>query len=77
MPNKASTVYQSGESVIIAGTYEVVGVDRSVKAKTGEFAIRELEAGEHFPNYSGRAVAWHLIQQRPGSFTTDVNQTPG
>jgi hypothetical protein len=61
MSEQAPTIYQSGQTVDISGTYEVIGSKRRTKTATGEFAVRELAVGDVFPNYEGRSVAWHLL----------------
>jgi hypothetical protein len=61
MTNTSSHVYQSGETVPVTGVYEVVGVDNAQPLpSTSEEPIRDLIAGEVFPDYDGRAVTWHL-----------------
>ncbi len=62
MAETSSTVYQSGQTVPVTGIYEVAGAEtRSPTDK--ESPIRELKAGEMFPNFEGRAVTWHLKQK--------------
>ncbi len=55
--------YQSGQAVNTPGTYEVVGVATAAGANKSELAIRVFQVGELFPNYQGRAVSWHWVQQ--------------
>ncbi len=59
-----NTVFQSGESVILAGKYEAVGVDQKLAKDKPEAAMINLNKGELFPNYEGRAVSWRLVQSR-------------
>ena len=55
-----STVYQSGQVVPVTGMYQVVGTHTQAVTDRNETNVRQLRAGELFPNYQGRAVAWHL-----------------
>ncbi len=61
MIGESSRVYSSGETVALAGVYEVVGINRAKATTTGEFSIRHLNIGDLFPSYRGRAVNWHLV----------------
>lgn len=68
MKRQATTVHQSGQHVVIAGLYEVIGVLHDPKAKEEdrhERSRRFLSVGEFFPNYQGRAVGWHLLTSDP------------
>ena len=62
MNNQSSVIYQSGQTVVVTGMYEVVGINRNAKVKTGEFVLRSLYAGEKFPCFEGREVAWHVLE---------------
>jgi hypothetical protein len=53
---------QSGQAVEVAGTYEVVGVQRVVRTNDREKTRDTFHAGEFFPDYEGRAVCWYLIE---------------
>jgi len=57
---ESQIVYQSGQSVPESGVYRVAGTETKAIIETKEKFVRQLEAGELFPNYEGRAVAWHL-----------------
>ena len=73
MAHETHTVYQSGDSVPATGVYEVAGAEHehpspiATRRGTGELEspVRELTAGDTFPNYKGRAVMWHLRQPMP------------
>jgi hypothetical protein len=65
MTNTSSHVYQSGETVPVTGIYEVVGADAQPLQSTSEQPIRDLIAGEVFPDFDGRAVNWHLQSGEP------------
>lgn len=60
-----TSIYQSGQTVTIAGIYEVVGVkpiaDKSLTERR-EKPVRELRVGDQFPSFEGREVSWHLMQ---------------
>jgi hypothetical protein len=58
----SSTVYQSGQIVPVTGIYEVAGAQTRGPGDK-ESPIRELKAGEMFPNFEGRAVNWHPKQK--------------
>jgi hypothetical protein len=63
---ESSHLFQSGESVQIEGTYEVIGADP--KASYGdEQPIRSFQFGELFPSFKGRAVCWRLTTLLPSS----------
>jgi hypothetical protein len=51
---------QSGQTVEVTGTYEVIGVERTVGPNERETTRDTFHAGEFFPNYDGRAVCWYL-----------------
>lgn len=70
MKEKESSIYQSGQSVIIAGIYEAVGVDQRDASNKKELAIVELSKGELFPNYEGRAISWRLVERRSSDETS-------
>lgn len=63
MTGTKDTLYQSGESVAVAGTYEAVGVAPEDAANRKEKAIQSLQKGDLFPNYEGRAILWRLTQE--------------
>ena len=68
MKTKVATVHQSGQHVVIAGIYEVIGAVHDVKTKEEdrhERSRRFLSVGEFFPNYQGRAVGWYLLISDP------------
>ena len=60
MPEKFVTVYQSGEPILVSGTYAVVGVNSRTTTQQKEKPIRHLRIGEYFPLYDGREVCWHF-----------------
>ncbi len=60
MADLAGCIYSSGQSVLVSGTYEVVGLSPAGR-KGRESAIRNLQQGEFFPTYEGWEVCWHLI----------------
>ena len=64
MDKSASVVYQSGQTVPLTGQYELAGVEPKPDGASGEEIVRELKAGELFPNYEGRAGAWHPVGAR-------------
>ena len=57
-----STVYQSGQKVPTNGTYIVASTEpnASMNQEKTKGVTKDLEAGELFPDYNGRAVNWHL-----------------
>ena len=55
-----NAVYQSGQRVLISGVYRVAGTESKALTETKEKHVRQLDVGELFPNYEGRAVTWHL-----------------
>jgi hypothetical protein len=59
MSVKTMPIYQSGELVQVAGYYQVVGVEHDTP--TSEATAQAFKRGDHFANYDGRAVCWHLI----------------
>jgi len=61
MDNSASVVYQSGQSVPLTGQYELAGVDLKPDGTTGEKIVCDLHAHDLFPDYEGRACAWHPL----------------
>jgi hypothetical protein len=66
IPTESTHLFQSGESVQIEGTYEVIGADP--KASYGdEQPIRAFQLGELFPSFKGRAVCWRLTTLLPSS----------
>ena len=61
MGNSASVVYQSGQTVSVTGQYELAGAEPKPDGASGEKIVRDLNAGELFPDYEGRAGAWHPV----------------
>jgi len=59
MAEQSSKVYQSGQPVPVTGVYEVAGAQTKSPKEGEESPVRELKEGELFPNFEGRAVAWH------------------
>jgi hypothetical protein len=62
MTKELHDLCQSGQAVKVAGTYELVGVQRTVHPNDQRTAHATLHAGEFFPDYEGRAVCWYLIE---------------
>ena len=65
MPEELKNVYQSGQQVFIAGTYEVVGADSNQTVSKPQNATCELRLGNLFPDYKGWEVSWRLISKAP------------
>ncbi|MEP7284607.1 MAG: hypothetical protein ABI947_02415 [Chloroflexota bacterium] len=63
MAKELKHIYQSGQEVLMAGTYEVVGVDDEETNAKPEATTCDLHAGVLFPDYDGRAVTWRLISK--------------
>jgi len=76
MSDQAPTIYQSGQTVQVTGFYEVAGINRQAKTKTGEFAFRQLCMGELFPYYNGRSVAWHKVTTDEATPVESKSDTP-
>ncbi|MEP7288203.1 MAG: hypothetical protein ABI947_20820 [Chloroflexota bacterium] len=69
LPNDSmSVVYQSGQTVPVTGQYELAGAEPKSMGASGEKIVRELSADNLFPDYEGRAVAWHPLRT-PASST--------
>ena len=64
MGESASVVYQSGQTVPLTGHYELVGAEPKPDGASGEKIVRELNAGDLFPDYEGRAGAWHPVESK-------------
>ena len=67
MATEIGTVYQSGETVLISGNYELAGGTTSHGAEHGaeqntQTVRRELKKGDKFPNYDGFAVGWYIAR---------------
>ena len=60
------SVYQSGQTVPITGTYELVGAARTGTASDKGGSIRALKAGDIFPSLDGWEVCWHLQNKEGG-----------
>lgn len=76
MSDQAPTIYQSGQTVQVTGFYEVAGINRQAKTKTGEFAFRQLCMGELFPYYNGRSVAWHKVSEEQPPTVLEKSDKP-
>ncbi len=61
MNNSASVAYQSGQSVPLTGQYELAGIDLNTDGTIGEKIVCDLNAHDRFPDYEGRACAWHPV----------------
>ena len=61
MDDSASVVYQSGQIVPLTGQYELAGAEPKPDGASGEKIVRELKADDLFPDYEGRAGAWHPV----------------
>ena len=61
MDKSASVVYQSGQTVPVTGRYELAGAELKRDGASGEKIVRELKASDLFPDYEGRAGAWHPV----------------
>ena len=62
LPNDSmSVVYQSGQTVPVTGQYELAGAEPKSMGASGEKIVRELNVGDLFPDYEGRAGAWHPV----------------
>ncbi len=73
MMDAKDTLYQSGESVAMTGTYEAVGVDLADVVNKKEKAVQSLQKGDLFPNYEGRAILWRLVQENTSAASTPEN----
>ncbi|HVO69250.1 MAG TPA: hypothetical protein VMT24_04345 [Aggregatilineaceae bacterium] len=73
MQAQTAKIFQSGEKVPMTGVYEVAGAEHDrpspmpTRRATGELEspVRELQQGDMFPSYKGRAVIWHLCNAQP------------
>ena len=64
MDDSASVVYQSGQIVPVTGQYELAGAKPKPDGVSGEKIVRDLNADDVFPNYEGRAGAWHPVESK-------------
>jgi hypothetical protein len=62
-------IFQSGQTVPFTGKYEVVAATVSNAANKYERPVRYFEAGQQFPSYEGRSVAWHFNTEEPEKLT--------
>jgi hypothetical protein len=57
------SIHQSGEIVVTCGLYEVVGAGYVYQGDQEESeARRQMNPGDVFPDFKGRAVCWCLIR---------------
>ena len=61
MDESMSVVYQSGQTVPLTGQYELAVAKPKPDGVGGEKMVRELNADDLFPDYEGRACAWHPV----------------
>ncbi|HLY26584.1 MAG TPA: hypothetical protein VKQ72_09610 [Aggregatilineales bacterium] len=62
MSEKTTSIFQSGERVHIAGTYEVIGIGATASPRRKEASTRDFRAGERFCCYDGIEVIWRLVK---------------
>lgn len=72
MNKSASVTYQSGETVPLTGQYELAGAEPKSVGANGEKIVRELNAGDLFPDYEGRAGAWHPLMSKTQTSTSST-----
>ena len=72
MDESASVVYQSGQVVSVAGSYELASGEPKPEGANREEIIREMNVGELFPDYEGRSCAWHPVasEAQTSTFST-------
>jgi hypothetical protein len=72
MAENSCTVHQSGERVVVSGSYEVVGANLSAARQKTESPVRTLHVGEAFPTYEGWYVCWRISTDENGQQHPEV-----
>lgn len=66
--SETKELHQSGEKVLTAGIYRLVG--RTLEGEDGTLVT--LYRGDYFPNEQGRATSWYLVRAIADRRTTST-----